>query len=208
MNRTCIECERLAMVVIAALFISSSAFTQHEEPLTAIVGTVQSVTRNQIHVISGAKLMILHVDDHTEIWKGKVLWDLSPVENGDDISARCRKVSGALVAEAIWINIVNFSGVITKVKGGTFEVFTNPNADPRSAYKKENRLVRFDADTIFESNEELDLKVGREVQTVGLDLKNGIVKATRVTIYEGKRPVRMRKGKVIATDGTTSVIDR
>ena len=124
MDRTCIKCERLAMAVIAALFISSSAFAQHEEPPTALVGTVQSVIGNQIHVISGAKLVTLHVDDHTEIWKGKALRDLSPVENGDGISARCRKVSGELVAEAIWINIVNFSGVITKVKGSTFEVFT------------------------------------------------------------------------------------
>lgn len=180
-----------------------SVFAQDEEPLTAIVGTVQGISGNQIHVISGAKVVTLHVDDHTEIWKGKVLWDLSPVENGDDISARCRKVSGELVAEAIWINIVNFSGVITKVKGSTFEVFTNPNADPQSAYKKEIKVVRFDADTVFQSSEKRDLKVNREVQTVGLDLRNGIVKATRVTIYEGKRPVRMRKGKVIATDGNT-----
>jgi hypothetical protein len=176
-DRTCIECERVAMIVIAALFISSSVFAQDEEHLTAIVGTVQSISGNQIHVISGAKLVTLHVDDHTEIWKGKVLWDLSPVENGDDISARCRKVSGELVAEAIWINIVNFSGVITKVKGGTFEVLTNPNTDPQSAYKKEIKVVRFDAETIFQSSEKRDLKVGREVQTVGLDLKNGIVKA-------------------------------
>jgi hypothetical protein len=133
------------------------------------------VTGNQIHVLSGAKLLTVHVDDHTDIWKGKALPDLSQLEMGDDISARCRKVSGELVAEPIWINIVNFSGVITKVKGDTFEVFKNPNADPQSAYKKEIKAVRFDADTIFQSSEKEDLKVGREVQTVGLDLRNGIV---------------------------------
>jgi hypothetical protein len=103
---------------------------------------------------------------------------------------------------------IKFSGVITKVNGDTFEVFTNPNADPQSAYKKERKLVRFDADTVFQSSEKRDLRVGREVQTVGLGLRNGIVKATRVTICEGKRPVRMGKGKVIAPDGTISVIDR
>jgi hypothetical protein len=150
---------------------------------------------------------MLHVDDHTEIWKGKALPDLSTLEMGDDISARCRKLSGRLVAEAIWVNIVNFFGVITKANGDIFEVFTNPNADPQSAYKKENKLIRFDADTIFESSEKGDLKVGREVQTVGLDLRNGIVKATRITIYEGKRPVRLRKTKVIAPDGTILVIE-
>jgi hypothetical protein len=199
---------KMAIWLIAALVISTSAVAQREEPLTAIIGTVQSVTGNQIHVLSGAKVLTVNVDDHTEIWKGKALPDLSTLEMGDDISARCRKVSGGLLAEVIWINIVNFSGVITKVTGNSFEVFTNPNADPQSAYKKENRLVRFDADTIFQSSEKRDLKKGREVQTVGLDLRNGIVKATRVTIYERKRPVRMGKGKVIAPDGSTSVIDR
>jgi hypothetical protein len=133
---------------------------------------------------------------------------LSQLELGDDISARCRKVSGNLMAEAIWINIVNFFGIITKVKGSAFEVFTNPNADPQSSYKKEIKAVRFDGDTMFESSEKEDLKVGREVQTVGLDLRNGIVKATRVTIYERKRPVRLRKAKVIRPDGTIFGIDQ
>ena len=110
--------------------------------------------------------------------------------------------SGNLVAEGVWINIVNFFGVITNVDGDSFEVFTNPNADPLSAYKKEYRLVRFDSDTIFQSSEKEDLKPGREVHTVGLHLRNGIVNATRVTIYEGKRPVRMRDAKVIGPDGT------
>jgi hypothetical protein len=198
---------KMAIRLIAALVISTGAFAQHEESLTAIIGTVQSVTGNQIHVISGAKVLTLHVDDHTEIWKGKALPDLSQLEMGDDISARCRKLSGRLVAEAIWINIVNFFGVITKVNGSTFEVLTNPNADPQSAYKKEIKAVRFDGETIFVSGEKEDLKVGREVQTVGLDLRNGIVKATRVTIYEGKRPVRLRKAKVIRPDGTIVVIE-
>jgi len=198
-----------AITIIASLVLSNSVPAQHEEPLTAIVGTVQSVSGNLIHVKSGAQLLTLHVDDHTEIWKGKVLRDLSPLEIGDDIWSRCRKdASGKLVAEAIWINIVNFFGVITRVNGNTFEVLTNPNADPLSAYKKEYKLVRFDADTIFESSEKDDLKVGREVQTVGLHLRNGIVKATRVTIYEGKRPVRLGKAKVIGPDGTIFVIDR
>ena len=113
-----------------------------------------------------------------------------------------------LFAETVWINIVNFFGVIRRVNGNTFEVFTNPNADPHSGYTKENKLIRFDADTIFESSEKDDLKVGREVQTVGLHLRNGIIKATRVTIYERKRPVRLGRAKVIGPDGTLLVIYR
>src|SRR5262249_13928763 len=192
--------------LIAALVISNAAFAQRD-PFMAVVGTVESISGNLIHVRSGAQLLTLRVDDHTEVWKGKIFHDLSTVEIGDDLSARCHKnASAQLVAEAIWINIVNFFGVITNVNGETFEVLTNANADPHSGYKKEDKLIRFDADTIFESSEKEDLKVGREVQTVGLDLRNGTVKATRVTIYERKRPVRMGKTKVIAPDGTMSVI--
>jgi hypothetical protein len=191
--------------LIAALVVVTNAFPQ--ESLTAIVGTVQSVTGNQIHFLSGEKSLMLDVDDHTEIWKGKALPDLSQLEMGDDIWARYRKRSGKLVAEAVWINIVNYFTVITKVNGGTAEVLTYPNADPHSGYTKENKSVRFDGDTMFESSEKDDLKIGREVQTtVGLDLKNGIVKATRVTIYERKRPVRSGRVKVIRPDGTIVVI--
>ena len=74
-----------AMGVIAALGTFNRASAQREEPLTAIDGTVQSVSGNLIHVKSGAQLLTLHVDDHTEMWKGKVLRDLSPLEIGDDI---------------------------------------------------------------------------------------------------------------------------
>jgi len=55
--------------------------------------------------------------------------------------------------------------------------------------------VAVDANTIFESSAKNDLLVGRGVQMVGLDLKNGTVRATRLTVYEGKGPVRMRSGK-------------
>jgi hypothetical protein len=39
---------------------------------------------------------------------------------------------------------------------------------------------------------------GREVQVVGLDLRNGRILATKVTVYDGNQPVRMQ--------GTTPVI--
>jgi len=88
-----------------------------------------------------------------------------------------------MVAEGMWLNIVNLFGVITRVGDDQFEVFTNPNADPESAYKKENKIVSVDANTIFESNAKQDLEPGREVQMVGLDLRSDRILATRVAIY-------------------------
>src|SRR5262249_1929121 len=115
--------------LIAALVISNAAFAQRD-PFTAVVGTVESISGNLIHVRSGAQLLTLRVDDHTEVWKGKIFHDLSTVEIGDDLSARCHEnASLQVVAEGFWINIVNFFGVITDVKGGTFEVFTRPDAE-------------------------------------------------------------------------------
>jgi hypothetical protein len=167
-----------------------------------VVGTVKAVSANTISVEAGAHVADIITDEHTEIWKGKTFHDLAPVQIGDDFSARCRAdASGKLVAEIIWLNIVNFFGVITKVDGDSFEMLTNPNADPQSAYVKRTLKVSVDADTVFDSSAKEDLKVGREVQMVGLDLRNGRVRATRLTVYEGNRPVRMENGEVMPITG-------
>ena len=172
-----------------------------------MVGTVKGITGSTISVDSGSQFTTAVTDGDTEVWKGKTFHDLSPVQIGDDFSARCRADSlGRIVAEVIWLNIVNFFGVITKVEGGSFEMLTNPNADPRSAYVKKKLTVVVDADTLFDASAMEDLRPGREAQMVGLDLKNGAVRATRLTIYEGNRPVRMRGGTVVAPDGKPSVV--
>jgi hypothetical protein len=132
------------------------------------------------------------------VWKGKIYHDLSLAQIGDDFAGRCRADgSGKLVAELIELNVVNFFGVITKVDGDTFEMFTNPNADPQSGYEKKKLTVRVDADTIFDASAREDLKVGRDVQMVGLDLRNGTIRATRIVVYEGDRPVRLGERKVM-----------
>lgn len=171
-------------------------------PPKSIVGTVEAISRNVIYVQSGLQLTALSVDDRTEVWKGKVFHDLSQLEVGDDLTARYRTdASGKLVADAIWLNIVNVFAVITKAGDNEFEVFTNPNADPQSAYKKEDKFVTVDADTTFEASRREDLIQGRNVQVVGLNLKNGTIQATRVTVYEGNRPVRMGTTPVTLPNG-------
>lgn len=182
--------------------IASSLFAQQPSqrgpPFMSVGGTVESISGNVVYINTGSWLAALHTDSHTEIWKGKILHELSPLKTGDDIVARCRKNSaGNLIAVEIWDNITNFYAVITKVDVDSFEVLTNPNADPQSAYKKERKVVAVDADTVFQASAKQDLRPGRGVQIVGLDMKSGEVMATRVTIYEGTRPVRMRDGKVL-----------
>jgi len=167
-----------------------------------IVGTVERVLGNVIYFKTGVQLVSLTIDDNTEIWKGKYVHDLSSVETGDDIAARCRtEASGTLVATSLWLNIVNLFGVVTKTGDGQFEILTNPNADPQSAYKKEIRIVELDGDSTFDSSAKEDLKPGRGVQVVGLRLKNRNVRAAHITVYEGNRPVRMGNGKVVLPNG-------
>src|SRR5579863_2682661 len=92
-------------------------------PPKSIVGTVEAVSANVIYVQSGLQLVTLSVNDHSEVWKGRVFHDLSPLEVGDDLTARYRTdASGKLVADAMWLNIVNFFGVITKTGDIKFEV--------------------------------------------------------------------------------------
>lgn len=194
-----------AMCLAVALSISlSEAQNQPASgPQFRVVGgTVEKVSGNLVYIKTDVRLIVLSVYERTEVWKGKEFHDLSTVELGDDITARYRAdASGKFVADAMWLNGVNVFGVITKVTDDGFQMLTNPNADPQSGYKTENKIVKLDADTIFEASAREDLKPGREVQTVGLDLKNGEVRATRLTIYEGKRPVRMGNGRIILPNG-------
>src|SRR5579862_5365678 len=169
-----------------------------------VIGTVKAVSGKQITVDSGGRSLIVAVTAQTEVWKGETTNDLSLIQVGDDFAGRCRAdPNGGLVAERIELNVVNFFGVITAVDGRreSFEMFTNPNADPQSSYKKKTLRVLVDPNTIFDSSAKGDLKVGRDVQMVGVDLRNGAMKATRVVVYEGNRPVRMGNGKVMPVTG-------
>lgn len=193
---------RLSISVIATLAVSNylpgQQRSRSDHPIIPVVGTVKAISGNVVSVDAGAQVTTVVADDHTEVWKGKTFHDLSPVQIGDDFSARCRAdASGKLVAEVIWLNIVNFFGIITKVDGGGFEMLTNPDADPQSAYVKRTLKVSVDADTLFDASAKEDLRLGRGVQMVGLDLKTGHILATRLTVYEGKRPVRMGTGRVM-----------
>ena len=180
--------------------LSGQQRSQSDHPIIPVIGTVKSISGNVISVDAGERVIAVFTNERTEIWKGKIFHDLSLVQIGDDFAARCRADnSGRLVAELIELNVVNFFGIITKVEGGgdSFDMFTNPKADPQSGYIKKNLKVTLDADTLFDASAEEDLKAGRDVQMVGLDLKNGTIRATRVTVYEGNRPVRMGNGKVL-----------
>ena len=195
---------RILVATISVLHLPGQLPSQSDHPIIPVIGIVKSISGNVISVDAGERIVAVFADEHTEIWKSKIFHDLSLVQVGDDFAARCRADnSGRLVAELIELNVVAFFGIITKVDGGgeSFDMLTNPNADPQSGYVKKNLKVTVDADTIFTASAKEDLKAGRDVQMVGLDLKNGTVRATRLTVYEGNWPVRMKDGKVLPPTG-------
>jgi len=169
-----------------------------------VFGTVTAVSGNVISVQTGRGVENVTTNGQTEVWKGKYYRDLSPVQVGDRSWAFCdREANGTLVARQVWLNIVNFSGVITKLDNGGFEMLTNPNADPQSSYVKKELRVSLSPDTVFDASAREDLRVGRGVQMVGVELTDGTVRATRLTVYEGGNPVRVKPGaKVLLPNGT------
>ena len=100
-------------------------------------------------------------------------------------------------------NFTHIWGRITSVSGNTFGVDQNFNADPKSAYRRQQRQIIFDAKTRFESSAPQDLRTGRTVDIIALKLAGSEAQATRITVYEGNKPTRMPAGaRVMAPDGT------
>jgi len=134
--------------LIATLGTSNGILAQQQRSLSdhvaiPVIGTVNWISGRLISVATDGKVVDVSADERTEVWTGKTFYGLSPVRVGDDVSARCRADdSGRLVAEAIWINIINFFGLITNVDAGGFTMLTNPNADPESAYVQESLRIR------------------------------------------------------------------
>ena len=97
-------------------------------------------------------------------------------------------------------------GRIESIGKSGFVIDQNYNADPHSAYARQDRRIILSSDTKFEGSERQDLRVGRDVDILGR--KSGsAVRATRVIVYEGNRPVRTPAGtRVILPNGSVSTL--
>ena len=188
--------------VLILLLLAGAALGQPS--FSVLVGKAASVAGDQLVVQTGGASILLYADQNSEVWRGKTGHSLSPVQPGDDVILRYRKdAAGRLVIIDLHANMTHIFGRILRVAGGSFEVDQNYNADPRSAYVRQNRVIAFDSDTTFEESAPDDLKPGRDVDIIGLKTGGSRVQATRITIYEGRAPVRMKPGtRVILPNGT------
>jgi len=176
-----------------------------QPPVAVLMGTAAGIAGDQLIVQTGpGTTTLVYADASSQIWRGKMTDNLAALQPGDDVILRYRRdAAGRLIIIDLHANIDHITGRITRVGHGEFDVDQNYDADPHSAYRRQNRVIVFDADTSFQESLPEDLKVGRDVDIIGLKTGGAHVQATRITIYEGRAPVRMPPGtKIIAPDGT------
>lgn len=185
----------LVLLLLPALGAQSSS---------SLVGKAVGVTGDQLVVQTGGRSVLLYADSQSQIWRGTTGSSLAVVQPGDDVTVRYHQdSSGRLVIENLSAHIVHVWGRIRSVSAGQFEVEQNLNADPQSSYRRGLRQIAFDASTRFESSAPADLLTGRTVDIIGLKTSGSTVQATRITVYEGNRPVRMPAGAaIVSPDGT------
>src|SRR5262249_53397245 len=158
------------------------------------IGTATAIAGDQITVLSGSSTSILlYGNKESKIWRGKITNSLAVVQPGDEVSIRYRRgPDGRPVILDLWANIDHVHGIITGIGSSAFEVDENPDADPHSAYRRGKRQIAFEPDTKFQDSAREDLRVGRHVDVIGLKTSADRVVASRIIVYEGKRPVRLK----------------
>ena len=169
----------LFFLTLAAL----GAFGQQPKPIV-LIGVIENVADNEIHMRAGARSITLYADKGTQIQIETTYTNLSPLKAGNEISVRCRQdASGKLIANEIWAKSVTFRATINKLSPTSLVVSPNSKIDG-------TRVVFYYPDTVFGAAAR-GLKVGQEVQVTGLDLGNGNVDATRIAIYNTDLPARL-----------------
>ena len=132
------------------------------------IGSIERITPSDILMRSGLRFV---VDASTEIVKARSR-ELKP---GEEVSIRCSG-SGTRrpAATKIWANVVDFAAIVRYVNLDNIEVVTRP--------REERKIVALYRSTAFSTSKK-DLTVGQELRIVGLDVGNGNIDATRITIY-------------------------
>lgn len=179
---------------VLALALLEIATAAAQQPLASLMGTARTITANRIVVQTGAGTTVLYADGETKVWRGQSGTELTIVQPGDRVLAKYRQVAGLRMIVDLYANITHVWGRISAVTAGGFEVEQNFNADPQSGYRRGKRRITFDSKTKFEESVPQDLRIGRTVDIIGLETSHSDVQATRVTIYQGGQPVRMRPG--------------
>jgi len=116
------------------------------------------------------------VDKQTEIWRGQDV-GLRQLRVGDQLDMTYRTASnGEAVATQIWANIDRWHGKVVRVTGESVEIARVGEHRERLGMA----TVVFDGRTIFNEGSRQDVKLGRELEVIGLMLDKHRMQASRV----------------------------
>lgn len=168
-----------------------------------LIGRLTAVSDDKIDVQDSAGTHVLYSDAASDIWRGKDYHDFSMLQRGDEVKIRYRNdAQSHAVVINLWANIDKVEGRIRRVGRDEFQVDENYFADPDSGYRRAGLSeIIYDSGTRWEDSLPEDLKAGRDVFVIGLKLPSGKLEATRVIVYEGHTPVRMRPSRIISPNG-------
>jgi hypothetical protein len=167
-----------------------------------LMGRLTEVSGDRIEVQDSAGPHVLYSDAASDIWRGKDYHDFAVLQPGDEVDIRYQNDSTPrAVVVNLWANIDKVEGRIKRVDRDVFQVDQNHSADPNSGYRRGLREIAYDSGTLWEDSLTEDLKVGRDVFVIGMKLPTGKVQATRVIVYEGHKPVRMKPSRIMLPNG-------
>jgi hypothetical protein len=191
-------------IFILALFSGGFALAQTTEQsgFHVVMGRVSAVSSDSIEVQDSRDTQLFFSTAASTVWRGQERHDFSALQTNDEVLVRYRlDTSSRAVVIGLWANIDKVEGRITSVGRNGFQVDPNYRADPASAYRRGSREIAYDSGTIWEGSVATDLKAGRDVFVIGLKLPSGVLEATRVIVYEGGKPVRMKPSRIISPNG-------
>ncbi len=166
------------------------------------MGRLTAVSSDRVEVQDSAGPHVFYSDAASDIWRGKDYHDFSVLQLGDEVDIRYRNDSPArAVVINLWANIDKVEGRIQRVDRDGFQVDQNYSADPDSGYRRGLREIAYDSATLWEDSQAEDLKVGRDVFVIGMKLPSSKLAATRVIVYEGHAPVRMKPSRIKLPNG-------
>jgi hypothetical protein len=182
-------------------FVTAGSLMAQNPPaplFQVLIGRLTAVSADRIEVQDSAGTHVLYSESASIIWRGSDYHNFSVLQLGDEVDIQySNDAQSRAVVIKVWANIDKVEGRIRRVDRDGFQVDENYSADPASGYRRGLREIIYDSGTQWEESLAEDLKVGRDVFVIGLKLPIGKLKATRVIVYEGYTPVRMRPSRIM-----------
>lgn len=146
-------------------------------------GNVLKATAGQVQLLSPWGQVTLLLSPTSQIWKGA--WDrAAPIAIADEIKAWGQPQADATFAvERMWVNIVNLIGPIsgaTPIAGGVRVQQQDRHTGLHTVTIDARTMVEQDGRDRAYSSEVVQLREGQRWQTIGLQVANGSVQATRL----------------------------